>query len=1376
VAVALLAAVTAAAAVSVPAAAAAASAPSSGAGTSGTATPSARTPLGTAPAGKALTKQRQGIVPGQVLVTLDPDTAVTGQKLAGTRVAARVPGTDSAPLNSKLKAAGATSLHPLFPSLSKSATDSLTTSARSRLGVDASDLSRTYVVQTKKKDSTAVARTLQGTQGVAFAEPNRYVNTMSTGGQPLSSADIKAAKAAAPSASAPSSGRPAADAAGIPGNYALSSSAQALLNAGGVNASGAFATLQGGFGQQPGTGETITNVSVGDLTDQSMADAGDTYVKGYGPTTVMQNGQRYLDLPSMPLIPTYVAGTDGSLSGSASTENQDSVLGEVLLDFSVMAPLAHDRQRPGRTGTGYTDLLGIAPGAGYRLVVPQQPTMDQIAGALLAAAHQSPKPDVITASLGYGTDAQGFPGRYLEDDPFIRSVVASIVQQDKIVVSISSNDGTRLYTPASVGPDGGSTPTDTAKNEASATNIGDDASSTTPSKVPDSGAIAAGGTTLDDTLATPADSGRAPQPTTAETRISGFGTFSSGFGTRVDLSAPSDNVIAFSHSVGQNAQAVTVSRNGGTSASAPEIAAAAAVVLQAGRLAGHDLRPAQVRDVLERTGRAVATPPQIDQALHVGPQIDVIAAVEDVLGGKTGKGTTAVGPQLDRLSVAHRVTTGGLGGTYLETTDPDRIDLGDMASGGNGEGLVGPVTFAGDVTGLPTGEKAQYTLTVGSTVFRSDTPAIRVTPTQLLDAAKLPVVSTTDRNITYTYKVLVGGHVRASQDYTLAVGPSDGRYVEATAPHAPAVVKNGSSVTVSYDLTGVTGLSDPQLVLSTVGHWSPASGPIFSAAWHQSLTGTTGTVTIPASAFTGGGGLYGIGIAQSAFGGNPQYTTYGEFAPVRVAGSTAAERPDAPTLTGAGGVRGHTAEVTRGAPSFGLGYDVRGVKGAASAEVEFSAPAPTRYGSYNTFTNANGTTLDNDRVNTPSTAHRTLPGRSGTARLDALDLGLTTSSQYGVRILALDKNHKVIGQASPLSTLALDDGLTPQGSTVLSFAAANADSVAALRTAAGGTGVRHYSTEDGTYGSVIASDSGTGSDYEVIGAAPAAHRVLLVHQASQGADVRVETWNTATDTLVGTKTLAAADYTFVVGRVDATRGRGALLLRAADKSDVVLPVDLESGSAGAPIKADPSGVLPGTYSVLDIDASTGDVYLAKGAPIAICLGGVQVARVNLTTGSVTGAGSMSGCSHGFGSDGAGTLYNLSATSVSTKIVPTSVIGSLNTLTGAAGDSITVRKEVPVAMAVDGKNHLAVVEFPAPEGTAYFGSQQGLVLDNNATAQMLVIDLKTGTLVRTMNGFTAGGHGGSLVHGGLMNSVQLDPATRTGFTYGAGDGQIQQFAY
>jgi hypothetical protein len=1395
--------VAAAAALSVPAAQAAGAAtpappvgasasapsPATPSSSTGKAVPGAKTPLGTVSPGKGLAAQRQGVVPGQVLLTLAPGTSVTGGAVAGTRVDARVPDTDSTALDTKLRAAGATSLHPLLPSLSRTDTDALTRAARSRLGDDAADMSRTYVVQTKEKDSAALATSLQGTAGVAGAEPNRYVNTLNTGGTAIGPAAVTAAARSKAKATPPAvpntTGAP-----GVPDNYALTSSAQALLNAGGVNAVGAFATLQGGFRQQPGTGETITNVSVGDLTDQSMADAGDVYVTGNGPTTVLRDGQRYLDLPSMPLIPAYVATAGGGLDGAASTENQDPSLDEVMLDFSVMSPLPHDQQRPDATGDGYTDLLGIAPGADYRLVVPQQPTTDQIAGALLAAAHQSPRPDVITASLGFGTDAQGFPGRYLEDDPYVRSVVASIVQQDKIVVTISSNDGTRLYTPASVGPDGGSTPTDTVKDEASATTIDDDAESTTPSEVPDSGAIAAGGTTLDDTLATPADGGRA---VTAETRISGFGTFSSGFGTRVDLSAPSDNVIAFSHAAGQGPQAVDVSTNGGTSASAPEIAAAAADVLQAGRLAGHRLDPAQVRDVLERTGRAVATPPQIDRALHVGPAIDVTAAVEKELGGRTGPSGRPGGqkpvprPALVRLSVGHRVTAGGLGGSFLETTDQNTIDLGDMASGGNGEGLVGPLTFAGDVTGLTAGQHPRYTLTVGSKVFSSTTPAVRVTPTRLLEAAKLPVVSATDRKVTVTYRVLDGERVLASESRTLTVGPSDGTYVESTAPRAPSVVRDGDAVTVAYDLTGVAGLADPHLVLSTVGHWNPALAPNFTAAWNTSLTAAKGTVTLPASAFTGGG-LYGIGIAQAGFGGNPLRVTYGEFAAVRVAGASAGSRPAAPGLgapvtshghpvdTDTDTAPGHTVAITRSTPSFAVHYDVRNVPGATSAEVEFSAPGPTIYGSLNTFTNANGSTLDDDGVDTPSAVHRTLGDRSGTVRFDALGLGLSSSSRYGVRILALDKHGKVVGQASPASTLALDDGLAPDGATVLSFGMAGADSVAALRTAAGGTEVVRYSATSGTYGSVIASDPGTASDYEVIGVAASAHRVLLVHQASEGGDVRVETWNTATGTLVGTTSLAPSEYTFVVGRVDSARDRGALLLRDADNNDVVLPVDLRAGTAGSPVPSDPAGVPAGTYSLLDIDGSTGDVYLAKGAPIALCLGGVVVARVDLTAGTVSGAGTMSGCSHGFGSDGDGTLYNVSATALSTKIVPTSVLTALNTTTGEEGDAMAIRQQVPVAMAVDGRNQVALVQFASPVGTVYPGSQQGLVLDNNATAQMAVVSLKTGAVLATLDGFSALGHGGGLVHGGEMNAVQLDPAHRTGFTYGAYDGQIQQFSY
>ncbi len=885
--------------------------------------------------------------------------------------------------------------------------------------------------------------------------------------------------------------------------------------------------------------------------------------------------------------------------------------------------------------------------------------------------------------------------------------------------------------------------------------VDDDAWSTTPTRVPDSGAIAAGGTTLDDTLA----AGPQGDATTAETRISGFGTFSSGFGSRVDLSAPSDGILAFSHPAGGSPRDVTVGLNGGTSASAPEIAAAAAVVLQAGRLSGHRLTPAQVRDVLARTGRAVPTPPQIDRSLHVGPQIDVTAAVEKTLGGPAGP------PSLVRLSVAHRVTVGGLGGAFTETTDPGRIDLGDRSSGGDGEGLTGPVTFAGDVTGR-TGH-TEYTLTVGSTVFRSAGPAIRVTPARLLAAAGLPVVSPKDREITVTYRVLAGGRTRASATRTLVVGPSDGTYAQATAPDAPATAGVGRAVTVSYDLTGVSPLSGPTLVVSTVGHWNPQLAPLFTAGWHQALTSPKGTVTIPASAFAAGGGIYGVGIAQQGFGGNPQRVIYGEFAPVRVGGG-AGDRPPAPVLTGGGGKAGHTAEVSRAASSFTIRYDVRAVRGARAAEVEFSAPAPTLHGTFNTFSNANGTRLDHDGVNGPSVLHRTLPGVSGSVRLDAAALGLLGSDDYTVRVLALGRDGQVLGQASPVSSLAFDDGLAPGGAAVTGFAAAGARSVVALALPSGGTEVRHYTTATGRYGDVITSDAGSGSSYEVAGAT--ADRVLLVHRATDDGDVRVETWNTRTGSLTGSVTLPAAEYTYVTGRVDAVRARGALLLhRAGDPADLVLPVDLATGTAAGPVPADPPGAAPGGYGLLTVDSSTGDVFLAKAAGPFNCLGGAVPARVDLAARTVTGLDSVSGCGHGIASDGAGTLFGLSATVGSVNIVPTTVLGATDERTGTAAAPVAVRLGKPSALAVDGVHRVAVVSFPSPAGTPYFGAGMW-VPDNNATGQLAVVDLRTGTVIRTLTGFAVG------THGGAENALQLDPATRTGWTFGPDDRQIQRFAY
>ncbi|WIX75375.1 S8 family serine peptidase [Amycolatopsis carbonis] len=1301
-------------------------------------------PQGTSPLGSlaptddavraAFTRSATPEQPSDVLVQLAASTAVTGAPLAAGRRAAK---TSDNGVNAALSAVGATSVEPVFPD-----------------ATDVPALAKTVLVHLADSLHTdAAVQKLAATPGVVSAQPDRRVSAMSTGPVPVPQPAVKAAKL--PQAHQ----KPAA---GLPSNYGVTSSAQSYLNAGGTNALGAYSLLHG---KLPGSGEIITNVSLGDLTDQSMADAGDTYVRNYGPTTVVQGGQRYLDVPSMPLIPTYTADSSGRLDPLGSVENQDPALGEVLLDFGVMAPLPHDAQRAGARGDGFTDLLGIAPGAQYRLVVPREPTLDQISVALLAAARQTPRPDVITASLGVGTDSAGFPGRYLEDDPVAQAVISTIVKQYHIVVTISSNDGTRRYTPAAVGPDGGSTPTDVTRDARATTDIADDQFSTTPTKVLDSGAIAVGGTTLDDTLAVPQQAGGAAahNPTFATTRTDGGGNFSSGFGTRVDVSAPSDGILVVEHTQRGGAQDVTPVLNGGTSASAPMTAAAAAVVLQAAKLAGRSLSPADVRSVLQHTARPVASPPQMDQPVTVGPQIDVTAAVQSVLGGRRGD------PAIAGVSVAHRVTVGGLGGSFTENADGGRIDLD---TGGTGEGLVGPVTVGADVVGAPA--NATYAVKIHGHEFTSNVPAVRLSPKEILAAAGLPVVSTEDRSVPVTFEVRSGHRVVASAPQTLTVGPTDGTYAEALAPVAPATVAVGKEVRVHYDLTGVRNLSNPQVVVSTLGHWNPVSAPLFGTGFVAPITASTGDVVVPASAFAGGAGVYGIGFVQRSVTGTAGDPTYGEFTAIRVGG--AAQRPDAPILT-AGGTSGHFAEITRAAPAFSLGYDVRGVPGATGAAVEVSAPAPTLYNSLNTVTNANGDRRDQGGPSAGSVAYQQLPARNGVAKLDAVKLGLGGSVAYDVRVLATDRHGKVLGQASPTSFLAVDDGYAPGTAVVTSFAAAQGMSYTALRTPGGGESVQEYDAVKGAYGRVLTSDASGDGGYQVLGADASAHRLALLHFTNAG--WTLETYDTTS--LQRVASVTADGYSVQGGRVDATRHRAAILAkRTADNIDFVLPLTLADGALGTPLLADPPGAVAGAFKMIELDQTTGLVYLARTGGGPICFGGgaASMASVNLDSGATTLSGAGSICANAMAYDeGANRLYQLVYRSVSLNIVGTTSLGSIAGDTLTAGESYTVRQQQAAFLAVDGVHHLGLVAFRTPPVISQFGKVGGVITDNNATSQLAVIDLATGKQLSVVSGLNFvsspfGGEYNSLTE----RSVQLDPATRTGWVPSYDGRQLQQFRY
>lgn len=1304
----------------------------------------------------------------------------------------------TAAVSAAFKAVGVTSARPLDEDLTGSQASSLRSAATTAIGGAAVNLGDTEVLTLRSADATQAAKKLATVPGVTLAEPNVAVSPMNTGDTPL--------PASAGTANIPndtgSSGSSGASA--LPTNYGLTSSLQDYLNSSGVDAMGAYSLLEQKYHQLPGTGEIITNVSLGNLDDT---------------TTVVQNGQRYLDIPSFPLIPTYASEGDGTLDPTGTVENEDPSLSEVLLDFSVMAPLPDGMQRAGEEGSGDTDLLGIAPGAKYRLVVPTDGSLDSIATAMLAAARQTPRPDVITASLGIGTDAYGYAGRYLEDDPLLESVIASIVKYYGITVVIASNDGTRLYTNAAVGPDGGSTPTNVTDNPAAQTSYTDDEFSTTPTQVPDSGAIAAGGTTLDDTLAVPPqdDTAGSENGTWAATRTDGSGAFSSGFGSRIDVSAPSDGIVSFELTGdGAGPSAVTPVLTGGTSAAAPMIAAAAAVVLQAARLSGQPMTPQQVRSLLEQTGRPVATPPQEDQTLHVGPQLDVTKAVEAVLD--SGRHAASGSPAIVRVSVAHRETIGLLGTEYLEDTSPGDIDL--EGPDGTGEGLVGPVTVGADVTGISPGEPVSYALVIGSHTFTSAVPSVRLTPTQILTAAGLTVDSATPQTVSVTFEVVSAGHgpgagrVLTSAQQQLTFGPTDGSYAEAQAPVAPATVAEGQPVTVSYNLTGVTGVASPELVLSGVGHWNPSVAAIFDPVYTVPLTSLTGTVTIPASAFDGGAGIYGIGTIQDSTGRTP---VYGEFVAIGVEGAPAAERPAAPLLGPSTATAftpsssfGHQDAVSRAEPSLSVRYDVAGIPGATGALVEFSAPGPTATVApadgelLNTVNNPNGSQEDNDGVDSPASLDKQVTGTRGTVTINPIALGLATSEDYNVRVLATNAEGDVVGQASPTSFLEVNDGEAPDGALVSSFAIdPGGTSVAATfipasepvtdESQAGqetGSALYDYDPATGTYGKLLAQDTDTGSWFDIFGVDPGASAVFVLHHTAAGDD-QLEVYNTATGGEIGTPQVLTGTYTPYGGRVVDKLNEGVVLVhRVSNDADLLLTTSLTTGAAGTTVKLDTKSKTTearGLFALLDVAQSTGTVYVqqSKGS-VEGCnlgIGAAEIDTVDLAAGTVTAKANGSMCADFLAAGAGGKRISetwVQQASLSIEGSGSTVAESISTqkMRPSAPTSVTTG-EAPVAFGYDGSHDLALVGFTSP-AVSYFVpglNGGGYYYNNDGTGRLVVTDLKNQDVTTTVNGlYTGSGVFGGPLDANTEQSVQLDPATHTGWTYSPDGAQIMQFTY
>jgi hypothetical protein len=325
--------------------------------------------------------------------------------------------------------------------------------------------------------------------------------------------------------------------------------------------------------------------------------------------------------------------------------------------------------------------------------------------------------------------------------------------------------------------------------------------------------------------------------------------------------------------------------------------------------------------------------------------------------------------------------------------------------------------------------------------------------------------------------------------------------------------------------------------------------------------------------------------------------------------------------------------------------------------------------------------------------------------------------------------------------------------------------------------VYDYNAATGTYGRKLASDPAYGSIYEVFGVDSANHALVLHKQTTTGQQW-LETYDTSTGNPVGNPVAVDSQYVVTGGRVDTKRHDAAVLAyRSSDRAGFVLPVNTATGAQGTPLQLDTTTDGWSTYGLMDIDESTGTFYAQKTGTTINCIGSVgngTVAAVNLDSGTVTDSQGGTPCAGDLASDQKGTLYETWYHSFSVNFPGTGYFAQL-----PSGDQVNLGTgQAPIALAVDGVHQLALFAFQYPDLKKMGGYQQYGFTDNNATGRIAVVDLKTGQTVGTVTGveYPKFGNWDGRLDNHRERVLQLDPTTRTGWTYAGDGGQIQQFSY
>jgi hypothetical protein len=263
-------------------------------------------------------------------------------------------------------------------------------------------------------------------------------------------------------------------------------------------------------------------------------------------------------------------------------------------------------------------------------------------------------------------------------------------------------------------------------------------------------------------------------------------------------------------------------------------------------------------------------------------------------------------------------------------------------------------------------------------------------------------------------------------------------------------------VRFSFDLRGVRDGAGGQvdggiLLVSDIDRAVPQGFPdnnLDAHGFKVTLPGLVGTIELPVSDFPRGVGTYGVAL-RGTKGGTEVADSTSFWSPLRYASPRGEQLPQTPKLQAQASVLNGTAPLfyeaadtePGGSTQFAVSFDVRSIRGARGALVEFSAPtlnfasALFVTGNFtpanslvNNFANINGDRLDtgDNFGQAGSTTHVQVKATSGLAVLDGAAIGLgipvgTCDSTYAVRVFATDGAGRIIGVASDPSVLSYAD-------------------------------------------------------------------------------------------------------------------------------------------------------------------------------------------------------------------------------------------------------------------------------------------------------------------------------------------------------------------